>query len=320
MEEYHFAFGVDANYVKYVGVVMTSIVLNHPGQPVTFHLICDRLLVEDKGKLDTFTQLYRNTRIFIYDAHEMLQKIPRVSDSVAPERLNQTVFLRILMPMLLPVDLTRVIYCDADMLCLGRADALWRLDLKGHPLAAAMEGGHEEKAKRLGLQQQRYFNAGFMVIDLERWRQLGLTPNVLDCYQRKGAAFSLLEQDALNKVLDGDWLEMSPYQVYLMDAFDEERITPMPENIFWHFLNEGKPWIPYCAERIAKTYWSYVRRSLWYELEPTEPWEARITLMAGKNARRRGCYEDAARYLEAAADRLMEFYLEQKERQQKEAH
>lgn len=320
MEEYHFAFGVDANYVKYAGVVMTSIVLNHPGQPVTFHLICDRLLMEDKEKLDTFTQLYRNTRIFIYDAHEMLQKIPRVSDSVAPERLNQTVFLRILMPMLLPAELTRVIYCDADMLCLGRTDELWQLDLKGKPLAAAMEGGYEAKAKRLDLQQQRYFNAGFMVIDLERWRQLRLTPKVLDCYQEQGDAFSLLEQDALNKVLDGDWLEISPYQVYLMDAFDEERITPLPENIFWHFLNEGKPWILYCAERIEKPYWSYVRRSLWYDLEPSESWEARITLLAGKNARRRGHYEDASRYFEAAADRLMEFYLENTERRQKEPH
>ncbi len=315
MEEYHFAFGVDANYVKYAGVVMTSIVLNHPGHPVTFHLICDRLLVEDKEKLDTFTQLYRNTSIFIYDAHEMLQKIPRVSDAVAPERLNQTVFLRVLMPMILPADIKRIIYCDADMLCLRRVDELWQMDLEGHPLAAAMEGGYEEKAKRLQLRQRRYFNAGFMVIDLARWRQLCLTQKVLDCYQQQGKKFSLLEQDALNKVLDGDWLEISPYQVYLMDAFDEERITPMPENIFWHFLNEGKPWIPYCAERIEKIYWSYVHRSLWYEMKPSEPWEARITLMAGKNARRRGCHEDAARYLEAAGDRLMEFYLEQKKRQ-----
>ena len=315
MEEYQFAFGVDANYVKYAGVVMTSIVLNHPGQPVTFHLICDRLLVEDKEKLNAFTQLYRNTRIFIYDAHETLQKIPRVSKAVSPERLNQTVFLRVLMPMLLPAELTRVIYCDADMLCLGRVDELWQMDLKGHPLAAVMEGGYEEKARRLELRQEHYFNAGFMIIDLARWRQLCLTPKVLDCYRRQGATFSLLEQDALNKVLDGDWLEINPRKVYLMDAFDEERITPMPENIFWHFLNEGKPWIAYCAEGIAKTYWSYVHRSLWYELEPSEPWEVRIALLAGKNARRRGQYEDAARYLETVADRLMEFYLEQTGRQ-----
>lgn len=314
MEEYQIAFGVDANYVKYAGIVMTSIVLNHPGQPITFHLVCDRLLVADKEKLDTFTQLYRNTRIFIYDAHEMLQKIPRVSAAVAPERLNQTVFLRVLMPMLLPLEFKRVIYCDADMLCLKNMAELWQLDLQGQPLAAAMEGDYQDKAKRLGLKQNRYFNAGFMVIDLERWRQLDLTRQVLDCYQQQGATFSLLEQDALNKVLEGAWLEISPYKVYLLDAFEETRITPQPENIFWHFLNEGKPWIAYCAAQIEKTYWSYVRRSLWYELEPSEPWEVRIALLAGKNARRRGQYKAAAAYLEVAAERLFEFYCAQTKR------
>ena len=243
----------------------------------------------------------------------MLEKIPRVSAGVAPERLNQTVFLRILMPQFLPAELKRVIYCDADMLCLKNLAELWQLDLQGLPLAAAMEGGYQEKAKFLGLKQQRYFNAGFMVIDLERWRKLLLTKKVLDCYQQQGAKFSLLEQDALNKVLDGEWLEISPYKVYLMDAFDETRITPQPENIFWHFLNEGKPWIAYCAEAIEKIYWSYVRRSLWYDLQPTEPWEMRIALLAGKNAQRRGQYQDAAHYLEIAADRLLEFYREQQQ-------
>ena len=53
MEEYHFAFGVDANYVKYAGVMMTSIVWNHPGQPICFHLACDGLHEEDKARLET---------------------------------------------------------------------------------------------------------------------------------------------------------------------------------------------------------------------------------------------------------------------------
>lgn len=317
MEEYHFAFGVDANYVKYAGIVMSSIVLNHPGHPVTFHLICDCLLKEDKKKLDTFTQLYRNTCIFVYDAHEALKKIPRIFNASSPERLTQSVFLRIIMPMLLPNEITRVIYCDADMLCLRRADELWHLDLKGHPLAAAKEGDYQAKAKRLGLLHQLYFNAGFMVIDLNRWRQMNLTSKVLDCYQQQGATFPLLEQDALNKVLDGDWLEISPRKVYLMDAFEEEQITPVAENIFWHFLNEGKPWIPYCSEYIEKTYWNYVHRSLWYDMPPSEAMDVRITLLAGKNAQRRGSYKDAAQYFETAADRLMEFYLEQTGQKQK---
>lgn len=312
MEEMQFAFGVDANYVKYAGIVMTSIVLNHPGYPVCFHLICDGgLLPDDQARLDTFTRLYRNTWVFIYDAHQALAGIQRVSAGVSPERLSQTVFLRILMPMLLPRDVQRVIYCDADMLCVGRAESLWQLDLEGHPLAAVMEGNAAEKAARIRLKQDRYLNAGFLVIDLAAWREQGLTKKVLDCYRQQGQAFSLLEQDALNKVLDGDWLEISHEQVCLMNAFNPLDIQLASGNIFWHFLNEGKPWIRYADPQVAEPYWRYVHRSLWDTMEPEEPWEVRNAFLAGKNAERQGAWQDAAHYLGIAAQRLLEFYLEQ---------
>lgn len=311
MEEYHFAFGVDANYVKYAGVVMTSIVLRHIGRPVCFHLLCDGApLPEDQARLDDFTRLYKNTRIFIYDAGETLAKLPSIKGAF-PERLNKTVFLRILLPMLVPHELTRIIYADADTLCVGDVDALWRMDLGGHPLAAVSEDDEEKSAQRLQLAQGRYLNAGFMVIDLEKWRELRLTEKVLETWQKHGRQFPLLEQDALNKVLDGDFCALSRQQISLMDAFNPLMIKTGPENIFWHFLNEGKPWIRYADEQVSVPWWSAARRSLWYELEPTEPREARIALLAGRNAERCGQYQDAACYLGAAASRLMEFYLEQ---------
>ena len=39
VKKYHFAFGVDANFVKYAGIVMTSIVLNNLGKSFCFHII-----------------------------------------------------------------------------------------------------------------------------------------------------------------------------------------------------------------------------------------------------------------------------------------
>lgn len=59
-EEWQFAVGVDANYVKYAGVMMTSIVLNHPGQPICFHVACDGREEADGQKLDEFTMYIRD--------------------------------------------------------------------------------------------------------------------------------------------------------------------------------------------------------------------------------------------------------------------
>ena len=60
---YDFGFGVDANYVKYAGVLMTNLVLQHPGRQLHFHLACDGINEEDRQRLDTFIKLYRNVEL-----------------------------------------------------------------------------------------------------------------------------------------------------------------------------------------------------------------------------------------------------------------
>lgn len=310
MEKYHFAFGVDANFVKYAGIVMTSIVLNNMGKSFCFHVVLDSINEEDREKLQQFELLYRNIEVRTYDMKAELAKIKRVSDKYAPKRLNQTVFLRLLMPMLLAGDIERVIYCDADMLCLGDVEKLWKMDLQGHPVGAVPEGDYKNKAEKINLKSGEYLNAGFMIIDLKLWRERNLSPVIIKCYQEEGSKFSMLEQDAINKILDGDWLNVGWDNICLMNSFNYYDIGIKESNIFWHFLNMGKPWINYADKKISSVYWSYVQRSLWHDMKPSEPTDIRIALLAGKNAERQGDYKTASRYLGFTAEKLMEFYLE----------
>ena len=309
MEEYHFAFGVDANYVKYAGVMMTSIVWNHPGKPICFHLACDGLDEEDRTRLDTFTKLYSHTRIELYDVREELQGLKLFAGTV-PERLNRTVFLRILLPALLPETAQRMVYLDADMLCVGDLDALWRAELEGRAVGALLNPGNLRLSRALGLTHTHYLSAGTLVIDLGKWREQKLTQRVMNAYRRHGAQFSLLEEDALNLVLDGDFTELPAEWIAIMEAFNPLLLHRQPGNLLLHFINDGKPWIRYCAPEIEELYWGYVRRSLWSDMKPLEPWEVKIAFLAGINAKESGHYEDAAHYLSLAGERLMQYYLE----------
>lgn len=308
--EWQFAFGVDANYVKYAGVMMTSIVCNHPGQPICFHLACDGLALEDKKKFDQFSLLYRNTKIVIYDASSMLETLPTPA-SIAPERLNRSVFLRILLPIFLPAALEKVIYLDADMLCIGPLDDLWRTETNNQAVAAVLDPGHEASANRLVLPHSRYFNAGAMVMNLSVWRRKKLTQQVLECYRMQGSRFSLLEQDALNVALDGRFQELPAKFNRQLAAFNPLLAKWTPDDAILHFINEGKPWIKGSIPEIETLYWRYVHRSLWFDMSPAEPVDVKTAYLAGKNAEGRGDYQEAARYLGLAAYRLMEFYLEQ---------
>lgn len=309
MEEYQLAFGVDANYVKYAGVMMTSIVWNNPGKPICFHLACDGLDEADRARLDTFTKLYSHTRVELYDVREQLQGIKLFVGTV-PERLNRTVFLRILLPELLPAAAQRMVYLDADMLCVGDLDALWHAELEGRAVGAPLNPGHLRLSRALGLKHTHYLNAGTLVIDLAKWREQKLTQRVMNAYRRHGARFSLLEADALNLVLDGDFTELPADWIAFMEAFNPLLLRRQPGNLLLHFVNDGKPWIRYCAPEIEELYWGYVRRSLWADMQPLEPREVKIAFLAGINAKESRHFEDAAHYLSLAGERLMQYYLE----------
>ena len=135
---YHIGFGVDANYAKYAGVLMTNIVLAHLGQPICFHIVCDGLYEEDKKRFENFSLLYGNVKIILYDAVKTLNNLNPIS-AKAPPRLHRAVLLRILLPSLVSEEIKRIIYMDVDMLCLKRLDELWTRDMKGNIIAAAMQ-------------------------------------------------------------------------------------------------------------------------------------------------------------------------------------
>ena len=150
-----------------------------------------------------------------------------------------------------------------------------------------------------------------MLIDLVRWRAQNLTERTLTAWEEHGALFPLLEQDALNHVLDGDFLPLGRNYVQMMDAFAPWDVDFSARHTIWHFLNEGKPWIRYADPRVREPYWQVARRSPWSDLTPSEPWETRIAYLAGCHAEQAEDYRAAAQYFHAAAERLMQFYLEQ---------
>lgn len=215
---YEIAFGVDTDYVKYAGIVMTSIAAENAGEEIGFHLVCDGIAEEDIERLQEFRAAFPRTDVYIYDARAALDDLP-FPHGIPHERINCSVFTRILMPELVPQELTRILYLDADTLCVGRLAGLYAHDLGTAPLAAAREGDGARKAQRIGMRGTDYFNAGVMLLDLARWRSMQLTARVLDAWRTHGASFPLLEQDALNSVLDGDFAVLEKRHVRMMDAF-----------------------------------------------------------------------------------------------------
>ena len=110
--------------------------------------------------------------------------------------------------------------------------------------AASSEINPIESTKRLNMLNNRYFNAGVMAINLNKWKDIDVQNKSLDTMKLKYDDILWWDQDVLNTVCDGDYLELDLNLNFRanFDTFEDN------ENIkIYHFLGDLKPWNPETA-------------------------------------------------------------------------
>ncbi|WP_164876110.1 glycosyltransferase family 8 protein [Falsirhodobacter deserti] len=161
------------------------------------------------------------------------------------------VYLRLLAPQFLS-GYTRLIYLDADVLCMKADPKVWGLalpsglamvsdyatldraphDLKGMPRRAWLDS--------IGVKSERYANSGMLLIDPAVFAAHNFARLLPDYFARHPAAVRY-DQDFLNSVFDGVWTELGPrfnYQATILEAGYTKAIDP----VFVHFCRRQKPW------------------------------------------------------------------------------
>ncbi|KAH7320417.1 nucleotide-diphospho-sugar transferase [Rhizoctonia solani] len=105
----------------------------------------------------------------------------------------------------LPVE--RALYLDADILVRKDLRPLWSTDLQANVVAAAPDVGHPYgHPSAEGISRVLYFNSGVMLIDLARVRSIK-DEIIQTARKMKDSYFK--DQDALNIIFRGKWLELS---------------------------------------------------------------------------------------------------------------
>lgn len=126
-------------------------------------------------------------------------------------RYSEAASYRLLLPELLP-ELNKIIYLDCDIVVRQDLSALdATVNVAGKLLAAVYEAPIEDQSKRwaaLGCDPDKYFNSGFLVMNLARMREEGTSGKLLDALRHGSLEFP--DQDALNIVCKGRVLLLPP--------------------------------------------------------------------------------------------------------------
>ena len=165
-------YASDENYLRHAAASMVSLCEHTPPEAeLRFHLLSMRVSSQGAQRLrDTLAPYGRE--LCLWELGDLRKWF---DFSVNSRGFALSTLARLFVGRVLPEDVHRVLYLDCDTLPLEDLSALEQFDLKGCPLAMAQEPTARHSRKReLGLApEQPYFNAGVLLIDLDRWRAEG---------------------------------------------------------------------------------------------------------------------------------------------------
>ena len=210
----------------------------------------------------------------------------RLKDVYIDPRYSEAASLRLLLPELLP-ELDRILYLDCDIVVRQDIARLWEETRLGdNYLAAVYEAAIEGQAERfraLGCDPARYFNSGFLMMNLAQMRQEKVSEKLLEACRVPWLEFP--DQDALNQVCQGRVLPLSPLynsiRTFFIPKYKPDFVRQYGEGLWEQVQKEatihytgGKPWDLFTVQFAA-----------WWRVYDTLPAEIKAEWTPGRMAR-----------------------------------
>ena len=192
-------------------------------------------------------------------------------------RYTEAASFRLLLPELLP-EYEKVVYIDCDVIVRQDIGRLFReTHLGSNWLGVVFEAPIEQQSERfraLGCDPMRYFNSGFLLMNLARMREEKVSEKLLEACRVPYLEFP--DQDALNQVCQGHVLPLSPlyngirtffipkYRPDFERQYGKDLWDDVQEHATIHYTG-GKPWQLFTVQFAA-----------WWQVYETLPDEIRV--------------------------------------------
>ncbi|EGV07249.1 glycosyltransferase family 8 [Haemophilus pittmaniae HK 85] len=196
------AFSSDNNYAPYLAISILSILKNNSYFKIYFYIL-DFGIEDDNRKIieDIISKNGMNVR-FIKVDKDSFSDFPLTISYISPAtyaRLNITKYIP---------NVDKLIYIDVDTLTNGPLDELWNTDIENYSLAACkdyfIEIDQVDYKPKIGLAEYSYFNAGVLLINMQRWRELNVLEVSLEWLAKYKDIIEYQDQDILNGIFKDD--------------------------------------------------------------------------------------------------------------------
>jgi lipopolysaccharide biosynthesis glycosyltransferase len=269
-QSFHVAFCVDNHYFRSMGATITSLIDNNPGVHFVFHVFAFAVSDDHRHRLQQLEHKFDvDTQIHIIDP-AIFQEFAHYTQS---SYYSPSIFTRLLIPSVLQGMTEKVLYLDADILCVGSIDEMIRMDISD-TIAVVVPDAEATTVRRcaeLRLKHPRYFNSGVMFMNIDLWMKNEITQSTIDAILKDGAKFRFPDQDALNVVLDGRAKFIDKKWNYLYGLVgdlerDRRKLNLVGDAVFIHFAGAVKPWNNWSLHESRDLFVKYHVMSAWADM------------------------------------------------------
>lgn len=270
--KYNIVVSTDSKYLIHTQTLISSIETNVKGKIKVFVLSFG---LTEREKLET-KNLFNCEIIYIDLTDEIISK------RLCPQYtlggyMSVASYGRLLIPELLPKEIDKCLYLDVDGIVLKDLDKLWEYNLDDYVVAGCKDITLEYCKLEIGIHPlASYINAGFILFNLKRAREIDLTQLFSEFIIKHKGNVLHMDQGVLNGVLSEHILLLpfsynvltplffqnshslnNHYFKYDISESDLENARNNP--LFVHFTagNTSRPWEQNCKHPYRRHYWEY---------------------------------------------------------------
>jgi len=261
---FNFASAIDRHYVKPYAAMLMSFRAKNPQTPAAAYVLHYDLTDDD---LSFLNRVAENVSIALttitIPPYPLMHFAVRKRVHLNPMRtMSPIAYAKAFLDRYLPLEIQRVICIDADIIVASDMSELLHFK-PDKPIAAVAN---------LPRNHHHQFNSGFMVIELDQWRRLGVAEIAERFLYEYSDSLFTHDQHTLNLILKGKWARLDLKWNYMEDFYryskksrsytpreiEEARLSP---TIVHFAVGTDKPWLADSKHPMANLYLRYANEA-----------------------------------------------------------
>ena len=177
---------------------MVSYLKHNCGSKTCFYICETDFTDRDKKAFGKIALKYK-TQVKFINCNNIIQKITETH--INTFKGNYITYIRLFIGELLPEQVSKVLYLDADTMILDSIEYLFTIDMGNSVIAGAKDWISDKYKVEIGYKGDTYINVGVMLINLEEWKGKKYGQKIYDRMLNRESIYGFHDQDLINLML-----------------------------------------------------------------------------------------------------------------------